>query len=238
MAHRVQGACVDIGILVMGIIDNNVYLISDGTATIVVDPSCHEDEILEALDGRTVDAIVLTHAHWDHVGAAAALQRATGAQVIASAVDAPVIESANGLGPEHMRFEPCEVTRKVNDGDIVVALHGKLKRGDVVAFYYNNTILIKRVIATEGQWVNIDEDGTVYVDGKPLEEPYLSEKAFGETNIELPYQVPDARYFVMGDHRSTSIDSRNTAVGCVSDEMIIGRIYLRVWPLKDFGAVR
>jgi len=94
------------------------------------------------------------------------------------------------------------------------------------------------VIATEGQWVNIDEDGTVYVDGKPLEEPYLSEKAFGETNIELPYQVPDARYFVMGDHRSTSIDSRNTAVGCVSDEMIIGRIYLRVWPLKDFGAVR
>ena len=126
----------------------------------------------------------------------------------------------------------------LNDGDIVVALHGKLKRGDVVAFYYNNTILIKRVIATEGQWVNIDEDGTVYVDGKPLEEPYLSEKAFGETNIELPYQVPDARYFVMGDHRSTSIDSRNTAVGCVSDEMIIGRIYLRVWPLKDFGAVR
>jgi len=119
MAHRVQGACVDIGILVMGIIDNNVYLISDGTATIVVDPSCHEDEILEALDGRTVDAIVLTHAHWDHVGAAAALQRATGAQVIASAVDAPVIEGANSLGPGHMRFEPCEVTRKVNDGDIV-----------------------------------------------------------------------------------------------------------------------
>jgi len=126
----------------------------------------------------------------------------------------------------------------LNDGEIVVALHRNLKQGDIVAFYYNNTILIKRVIATEGQWVNLDEDGTVYVDGEPLKEDYITEKAFGETNIELPYQVPDARYFVMGDHRAISIDSRNTAVGCVSDEMIIGRIFFRVWPLSGFGRVQ
>ena len=126
----------------------------------------------------------------------------------------------------------------LNDGEIVVALHRNLKQGDIIAFYYNNTILIKRVIATEGQWVNLDEDGTVYVDGEPLKEDYITEKAFGETNIELPYQVPDARYFVMGDHRAISIDSRNTAVGCVSDEMIIGRIFFRVWPLSGFGRVQ
>ena len=126
----------------------------------------------------------------------------------------------------------------LNDGDVVVAVRGKLKQGDVIAFYYNNTILIKRVIATEGQWVDLDEDGTVYVDGVPLPEDYIHDKAFGETNIELPYQVPDARYFVMGDHRSTSIDSRNTAVGCISDEMIIGRIFFRIWPFKEIGAVR
>ena len=126
----------------------------------------------------------------------------------------------------------------LNDGDIVIALHRNLKQGDVIAFYYNNTILIKRVIATEGQWVNLDETGTVYIDGQPLEETYLSEKAFGETDIELPYQVPDARYFVMGDHRSTSIDSRHTTVGCISDEMIIGKIIFRVWPLSGFGRVR
>ena len=126
----------------------------------------------------------------------------------------------------------------LNDGDIVIALHRNLKQGDVIAFYYNNTILIKRVIATEGQWVNLDETGTVYINGQPLEETYLSEKAFGETDIELPYQVPDARYFVMGDHRSTSIDSRHTTVGCISDEMIIGKIIFRVWPLSGFGRVR
>ena len=119
MAYKVQGACVDIEILVMGPIENNVYLVGDGAATIVVDPSCGEGEILEALGGRAVDAIVLTHAHWDHVGAAAALHRATGAQVIASAVDAPVIDGSASLGPGHRRFEPCEVTRAVADGDVV-----------------------------------------------------------------------------------------------------------------------
>ena len=124
------------------------------------------------------------------------------------------------------------------DGDIVVAIRGKLQTGDVVAFYYNNSVLIKRVIAGEGQWVDIDQDGVVSVDGQPLVEPYVTELAFGECNIELPYQVPDGKYFVMGDFRATSIDSRNTAVGCVGDDLIIGRIFLRIWPIQFFGVVR
>lgn len=126
----------------------------------------------------------------------------------------------------------------LNDGEIVVAVHRKLATGDIIAFYYNNTILIKRVIASEGQWVDIDEEGTVYVNGVALREPYVTEKALGECNIELPYQVPDAKYFVMGDHRLTSIDSRNTAVGCVSEDMVVGEIFLRIWPIKTFGLIR
>lgn len=124
----------------------------------------------------------------------------------------------------------------LQDGDIVVSLKSAdFDSGDVVAFYYNNKILVKRVIASSGQWVDIKEDGTVYVDGQPLDEPYLEEKAFGDCNIELPYQVPDERVFVMGDHRSVSVDSRNTEVGCVSQEQIVGRIVFRVWPLRGFG---
>ena len=126
----------------------------------------------------------------------------------------------------------------LQDGDIVFSVkNAQMERGDVVAFYYNNKILIKRVIAQPGEWVNMDEDGTVYVNDQRIDEPYLTEKAFGQTNIELPYQVPDGQYFVMGDHRSTSADSRHTAVGCIDGDQIVGRILFRVWPLDQFGPV-
>lgn len=123
------------------------------------------------------------------------------------------------------------MTPTLREGDIVVSLKGSdFKQGDLVAFYIGNKILVKRFIAGPGQWVNIDKDGNVYVDGKLLDEPYLTEKDFGECNIELPYQVPDNRYFCMGDHRATSVDSRHTEVGCVSEEQIVGKIVWRIWP--------
>ena len=93
------------------------------------------------------------------------------------------------------------------------------------------------MIARAGQWVNIDEDGHVYVDDVLIEEPYVTEPAFGDCNIELPFQVPEARIFVMRDHRASSIDSRNTAVGCVAEEQVVGRIVFCVWPLADFGSI-
>ena len=126
------------------------------------------------------------------------------------------------------------MTPTLNEGEVVVSVKGSsFEQGDLIAFYYGNKILVKRCIATPGQWVDIDEDGNVYVDGKRLKESYVKEKAFGDCDIKLPYQVPEDRYFCMGDHRETSVDSRNSSVGCISKEQIIGRIFFRIWPLND-----
>lgn len=131
------------------------------------------------------------------------------------------------------------MTPTLQDGEIIFSVKtSEFEPGDIISFYYNNKILVKRVIARAGEWVDIDEDGTVYVNNEVLDEPYLVEKAFGDCDISLPYQVPEGKVFVMGDHRSTSVDSRNTAVGCVAQEQIVGKILFRVWPLNRFGRVK
>jgi signal peptidase I len=130
------------------------------------------------------------------------------------------------------------MTPTLNDGEIVFSVKSKhMESGDVIAFHYNNKILIKRVIANAGDWVDIDENGTVYVNSVELAEPYLREKSFGDADVELPYQVPDGQYFVMGDHRETSVDSRHTTVGCIAPDQVVGKIVFRVWPINEIGLV-
>lgn len=113
-----------------------------------------------------------------------------------------------------------------------------ITQGDVIAFYYNNRLLVKRVIAEPGSWVTIDEGGVVYVDGKRLSEPYVTQPALGECDLEFPFQVPADRYFVLGDNRVESVDSRYSGVGCVSQEQIAGEIFFKVWPFEQFGPVK
>lgn len=124
----------------------------------------------------------------------------------------------------------------LSEGEIVVTVkNSDFKPGDVVAFYYNNKILVKRVIGNPGDWIEVDEEGRVRVNQILLEEPYVQEYALGECDIEMPYQVPDGRIFVMGDNRATSVDSRSTTVGCISEEEIVGKIVFVVWPMEQFG---
>ncbi len=126
----------------------------------------------------------------------------------------------------------------LTEGDIVLSVKGTdFQPGELVAFYMGNKVLVKRCIAGPGQWVDIDRDGNVYVDGELLDEPYLTEKALGDGNIEMPYQVPESRWFCMGDQRATSVDSRHDSVGCISEEQIVGRIVFRIWPLNLIGAL-
>ena len=123
----------------------------------------------------------------------------------------------------------------LKDGDIVALVKTeKFKTGDLCAFYYSNKILIKRIIATPGDYLWIDPDGTVHLNGEVLDEPYVLEKALGECDIDFPYQVPENAYFVMGDHRETSIDSRSSTIGCIAEDQIIGKILCKFWPLTEF----
>ena len=137
-----------------------------------------------------------------------------------------------------LRVYGSSMTPTLSEGEVVVSVkESDFKQGEVVALWYGNKLLVKRVIAGPGQWVDIDKDGNVFVDGEMIDEPYLLEKAMGDCNITLPYQVMDGRYFVLGDHRATSQDSRSSIVGCIAEEQIVGKIVFRVWPLSAFGYV-
>ena len=138
-----------------------------------------------------------------------------------------------------LRVTGTSMEPTLEDGAVIAASrNSSFKQGDIIAFYYNNKILLKRVIALEGDWIEIDAEGNVRVNGTDLYEPYLSEKSLGECDIEFPYQVPDGRIFVMGDNRATSVDSRSSKIGCVAEEMIIGKVIFCVWPFSEFGGVR
>lgn len=137
-----------------------------------------------------------------------------------------------------LRIYGSSMTPTLQEGDVVVSVKlPEYETGDVLAFYYNNKVLVKRVIAGPGSWVDISEDGIVTVDGTPLDEPYVNELALGECDIKLPYQVAEGRYFVMGDHRATSVDSRSSAIGCVSKDQIVGKVVANIWPLSELGTV-
>lgn len=138
-----------------------------------------------------------------------------------------------------LRIYGESMNNTLKSNELVLSLKGaSFETGDVIAFYYNNNILVKRVIANSGDWVDIDLDGNVYVNGKQLDEPYIKEKSYGNPNIDFPYQVPEERVFVLGDNRAVSVDSRSTSVGCVTSEQIVGKIVFRIWPLSRIGPIR
>ena len=162
------------------------------------------------------------------------LKRTVNALIVVAAVAALV---ATLILPV-LQIAGTSMEPNLNDGNIVLLVKKKnLQTGDLCAFYYSNKILIKRVIATPGDYIWIESDGTVFLNGNPLDEPYISEKALGECDVEFPYQVPENCYFVMGDKRETSIDSRSSVIGCIPEDQIVGRIFCKFWPLSEFAFI-
>ena len=137
-----------------------------------------------------------------------------------------------------IQISGSSMTPNLEEGQIVVTLKNvEIKNKNIIAYYHGNKILVKRVIAGPGSYVTIDEDGNIYVDNLQLYEPYIKNKQLGDTDIEFPYQVPDGHYFVLSDDRENLIDSRNSEIGCVAKEDIIGKLMFRVWPIKDIKTI-
>ena len=138
-----------------------------------------------------------------------------------------------------LQISGSSMSPTLHEGEIVISVKSKnFDTGDVIAFYHGNKILVKRVIAESGDWVNITDNGNVYIDEKLLNESYVNKKSFGNTDIKFPYQVPEGTYFVLGDDRETSIDSRNTIIGTIAKENIIGKVIFKVWPINHVGIVK
>jgi signal peptidase I len=133
-----------------------------------------------------------------------------------------------------LQIEGTSMEPTLSNGDIVLLMKTtRFERGDLCAFTWNNKLLVKRVIGLPGDWIEIDTDGTVYRNGEKLDEPYVQQQAFGECDLEFPFQVPQEQYFVIGDMRESSIDSRNTLIGCISKDQIVGKVFFRIWPFKS-----
>lgn len=183
----------------------------------------------------TTDALAREHARQEH---ADRIRRATYEVLGGIAIAAAVAVLISTLAFPLFRIYGDSMEPTLESGDVVLANRaGSVNRGDLVAFWLNNRILVKRVMGVPGDWVDIDADGTVSVNGEKVDEPYLHDGAlaFGTVNITLPYQVPDGRYFVLGDNRAVSLDSRVSEVGCVPRDQIAGTLSLRVWPLSSLG---
>jgi signal peptidase I len=186
-------------------------------------------------DRPTLEQLEAERAKVDHAGRYRAVLRST---IYALLVVAAVAVLVATIWMPVLQIYGTSMTPTLTEGDIVISIkNGDVETGDLVAFYLGNKLLVKRCIAGPGDWVDIDQEGNVYVNGDLLDEPYVTEKALGECDLEFPYQVPDTRYFMMGDHRATSVDSRSNTVGCVSEEQVVGKVVFRVWPLSDFGPV-
>ena len=133
-----------------------------------------------------------------------------------------------------LQIEGTSMEPTLTNGDIVLLTKTtRFDRGDLCGFTWNNKLLIKRVIGVPGDWVEIDTDGTIYLNGDRLVEPYVLQPAYGECDLEFPFQVPAGQYFVVGDMRESSIDSRNTLIGCIPTEQIVGKVFFRIWPFKS-----